>query len=166
MKTRKLLLLFGVLLLSAGCQNSAEKEVMPEEVDRVPLDDNLFVQGLEISPEGELIAGLGLYQDSRIVEIDPETGASAEVAPGPVAPESYFGEGISYGPNGDLYQLTWHEGKLFVRDPVTFEVKETIAYEGEGAEGNRVLNGIAHIEGDLFYITGKEWSNLYTFRLP
>lgn len=226
-------------------------------IKQIELNEELFVQGLEVSPAGDLIVGLGLYDDSRVLRIDPTTGQTQELAMGSDADNYYFGEGISFGPGGDLYQLTWKEGQLFVRDtgndqdPLRFPITRTLHYEGEGwglaynkeeevfylsngsnkisirdaitfsevssfflpetrineleyVEGflyanvwtedyilkidiekeeiigiydfaeivsqerkgaEDVLNGIAHIDEDLFYIAGKNWEHLYVFRL-
>lgn len=253
-----LVFMFLVLLILSGCKIEGAgggvtkpEKLEAEEIDRVRLRKDLFIQGLEVSPGGDLIAGLGLYTDSRVVSIDPDTGKAHSLGWGSWLFNYYFGEGISFGPHGNLYQLTWKEGKLFVRDPRGFSIKETLRYSGEGwglaynswenvfylsdgsdkisvrkasnfeeihafhlKENNLneleyvngylyanvwkedyivkidvkkeaivgtydlhfiakhegkdtedVLNGIAHIQDDLFYISGKNWRHLYTVRL-
>lgn len=95
-------------------------------IDSQLLEPGLFVQGLEFSPNGDLTLGTGLYGESRIGILEAgRFRVQDQLA------DHLFGEGISYSPQG-LWQLTWKAGKLFQRDPVTFEVLAEYSYPGEG----------------------------------
>lgn len=70
---------------------------------------------------------------------------------------------LEYG-NGYLYSNVWYENSILKIDPETAEIEQIYDMDPllEGLDlteeqKNRMdsLNGIAHIEGDRFYITGK-----------
>ncbi len=100
---------------------------VPEILERRPHDPESFTQGFVI--EGDtLYESAGLYGESSLQELDPETGEivrSIDVDP------MFFAEGLELV--GDrLLQLTWREEQLIVWDEETFTELDRIAYEGEG----------------------------------
>lgn len=72
--------------------------------------------------------------------------------------------------DGQVWANIWMSDKIVRIDPVTGDVN-AIVDAGElagdaGADRQKVLNGIAHIDGDEFLITGKYWPKMYRVRLP
>lgn len=97
----------------------------------LPHDPNSFTQGLEFK-DGKLYEGVGLYGESRILEVNLQSG---EIIRKLGLDPSHFGEGITI--LGDkLYQLTWQKGKCLVYDYTSnsesFALLDEKSYEGEG----------------------------------
>ena len=97
-------------------------------IDTYPIEEELFVQGLEIDDNGRVLLSTGLYGDSRIGYLDVDSGTFEEVDR---LDSDYFGEGVTVTPDG-VMQLTWKEETLFLRDNESLEVIDTVSYEGEG----------------------------------
>ena len=97
-------------------------------IETYPIEDELFVQGLEIDDAGRVLLSTGLYGDSRIGYLDVDSGTFEEVDR---LDSDYFGEGVTVTPDG-VMQLTWKEETLFLRDNESLEVIDTVSYEGEG----------------------------------
>ncbi len=96
-------------------------------VAEYPHDPKAFTQGL-IVHDGEMYESTGQYGQSSLRVVDIETG---KVERRLSLDSKYFGEGITIF--GDrLYQLTWRNHVIFVYDPKTFELLETVPYDGEG----------------------------------
>jgi glutamine cyclotransferase len=92
-----------------------------------PHDRSAFTQGLVVH-EGRMYESTGKYGKSSLRRVDVETGKIEKKVL--LAPE-YFGEGIAV--LGDrLYQLTWRNHTIIVYDIDTFDVVETLSYNGEG----------------------------------
>jgi glutamine cyclotransferase len=71
--------------------------------------------------------------------------------------------------DGQVWANIWMTNEIVRIDPSTGEVN-TVVDAGElaadaGADRQRVLNGIAHIDGDEFLITGKYWPKMYRVRI-
>ena len=100
---------------------------VPEVLERRPHDEGTFTQGFVIDGDVLYESG-GLYGESTLQEVDPETGEAirkVDVDP------AVFAEGLELV--GDrLLQLTWREGQLIVWDVESFTEVDRIAYEGEG----------------------------------
>ena len=92
----------------------------------LPHDPTAFTQGL-VWVDGWLYEGTGLYGESSLRKVNPETGEV--VAQVNLAPE-FFGEGLAEV-DGRLIWLTWREETAFVYD-LALNLLETIPYEGEG----------------------------------
>lgn len=232
------LFLVALLGLSACATEVVELEVL-EEFDVDPT----FVQGLEIVDD-RMMVSVGKYGNSSIGFI----GKDGKYEKIDELEDMYFAEGMSAS-DKYIYQLTWRENMLFVRDRTTLDVVKSIKYDGEGwglafdgeflirSDGSNklfyhdlesfevkkvvetkhqmlnelefvdgklyaniwqsseivkldpktgetievfdlseltqkhkgtpddVLNGIAHIEGNEFYIGGKNWDKIYKVRL-
>jgi glutaminyl-peptide cyclotransferase len=98
-----------------------------EVVGRNPHDRGAFTQGL-LHAGGLLYEGTGEYGASRIRLVEPESG---DVLAEQSLPESMFGEGVA-GHDGRLFQLTWREEEVLVRDRCTLREVERLTYDGEG----------------------------------
>lgn len=106
------------------------KELTAEIVQSYPHNDKSFTQGLEFN-EGKLYEGIGLYGESKILEVELETGTILRKLG---LDGNYFGEGITLL-NDTLYQLTWRKGTCFLYDfkGDNFELlREEMSYIGEG----------------------------------
>lgn len=76
--------------------------------------------------------------------------------------------------DGAIYANVWTCDELLKIDPTTGEaVSIDLSELSARALGDQTrrdpdagLNGIAHIEGDRFYVTGKRWPLLFEVRLP
>lgn len=101
---------------------------IPQVVAQVPHQTTDFTQGLVWSADGRLFQSAGKYGESRIQELDPETGEVLREVP---LDEQYFAEGLAMVDNR-LIQLTWKEQTALVWDADTFEQVGTFSYETEG----------------------------------
>ncbi len=91
-------------------------------------DPTAFTQGLEFVDD-ILIESTGRRGESGVRIVDPETGAVLEEQP---LDDAFFGEGITER-DGQLYQLTWTSGVLFISDVDGLAPSAPpVSYEGEG----------------------------------
>ncbi|HEX6576888.1 MAG TPA: glutaminyl-peptide cyclotransferase [Jiangellaceae bacterium] len=98
-----------------------------EVIDRIPHDETAFTQGL-IHADGLMYEGTGLYGESQVRLLEADTG---DLLAEESVDASLFGEGVA-GHTGRLYQLTWREGQVLVRDRCTLAETGRMSYEGEG----------------------------------
>jgi glutamine cyclotransferase len=92
-----------------------------------PHDVSSFTEGL-VYDHGTIFESTGLYGESKLRKIDLATGrVLAQVR----LTDAYFGEGLALL-HGELFQLTYKEGKCFVYDAATLQKKRELAYDGEG----------------------------------
>lgn len=131
-----LVLLFGCIRFDqVNLPKSTPTTAMPELGDyggyqivkRYPHDPGCYTQGL-IYRDGYFYESCGLYGDSTLRKVDPESG---EVLQETELGDQYFGEGLMEL-DGLLYQLTWQEGVAFVYDLDTFEKVGQFSYSTEG----------------------------------
>ena len=98
-----------------------------EIVNTYPHDPSAYTQGL-IYRDGYLFESTGLHGGSSLRKVRLKTG---EVVKRKTINSDYFGEGLTDW--GDqLVQLTWRSNTGFVYDALTFELKKTFKYPGEG----------------------------------
>ncbi len=88
---------------------------------------------------GVLFESTGLYGESKLRKVDAVSGrVLAEVR----LTDAYFGEGLALL-RGELYQLTYREGRCFVYDAATLAKKRELRYDGEGwgltTDGTRLI---------------------------
>jgi glutaminyl-peptide cyclotransferase len=129
-----LLIVGGVYLVSHGINNRRvtfsdedRKWYEYEIVNTYPHDPSAFTQGL-IYRDGYLFESTGLYGGSSLRKVRLKTG---EVVQSKMIHSEYFGEGLTDW--GDrLVQLTWKSNTGFIYDALTFELKKTFRYSGEG----------------------------------
>ena len=122
-----LALLISLTLLPLRAQTPQVPRLIPEVINVYPHDADAFTQGL-LWHEGFLYESTGLYGESTLRKVDIESG---EPAVSLAIDEAYFAEGLERV--GDrLIQLTWKAGRAFVYDFDTFDLIDTIEYEGEG----------------------------------
>ena len=183
-------LLLALALTSCGC-SSAKKGVVQyraEVVAEYPHDPSSYTQGLFFH-EGELYESVGQYNESAMRKMDLATGRSLRTVS---LGAGVFAEG-SVILDSTLYILTWQNGQVFLCDPVSFVVRERVAYPREGwglttdgeqliaSDGTDVLYFMdrdlkvrreVHVTRDgkkqpllneLEYIDGKVWANVYTY---
>ena len=133
--TRKIFFIIVILFLSAiviiftsYIRNINSVPVSSYIINKTyPHDRTAFTQGL-IYLDGFFYESTGLYGESDIRKVDPETG---EVLKKKELPDHLFGEGLTYL-NDRLYQLTWREGVGMVYDSETLELLKTFPVNGEG----------------------------------
>lgn len=118
-----------LLLLSlTACGAQRPSARAPYEVLRtLPHDERAFTQGL-IYRNGVLLESTGLYGQSTLREVDPDSG---RVLRKRALPRELFGEGLGLWSNR-LYQLTWREGLVLVYDADTLETIGSFPLSGEG----------------------------------
>lgn len=102
--------------------------LVPEVIADFPHDPDSFTQGFVLDEEGRLFESAGLYGQSDLREVDPETG---DVLRSVDVPEEFFAEGLALV-DDRLIQITWREETAFAYDAETFELLETYTYSGEG----------------------------------
>jgi glutamine cyclotransferase len=129
-----------------------------EVLNTYPHDPNAFTQGL-LYHEGYLYESTGLYGESSLRQVDLETG---EVLFRVDLGDEYFGEGLTLF-EGELFQLTWREGKGFVYDLADFSLTRTFYYSTEGwgltHDGQRLIlsdgtNTLYFLDPDSLAVTG------------
>ncbi len=109
----------------------------PPEVRAAPLPDGVlatfrhdvsaFTEGLVLDHD-VLYESTGLYGESRLRKIELSTGrVLVQVRLG----DAFFGEGLALL-GGELFQLTYREGRCFVYDAATLERRRELLYAGEG----------------------------------
>ncbi len=130
------------------------------EVVRVyPHDPTAFTQGL-VFWEGRLYEGTGLRGQTRLREVDLETGRSIREVR---LPHPFFGEGIAV--RGDrIIQLTWKAGVGMVYGRRTFRIIQRFRYDGEGwgitHDGTRLIvsdgsSSLAFWDPETYQETGR-----------
>lgn len=132
MKKYLVILCITITIIFMGC---SQKRDDPKLISSFALDESLFIQGLEVNQnkngDKALYVGLGLEDDSRIIAFDLKEKTPFEIKEKNKENENFFGEGITFGPKG-LYQLTWKNEELYIRNPQNGEIIEKINYSGEG----------------------------------
>lgn len=91
-----------------------------------PHDESSYTQGLYWH-DGYLWEGTGQYGYSSLRQVELESGRAVKEIP---LERRYFGEGIVLF-EGEIFQMTWMDGKVLVYDARTLRLNRTIDYEGE-----------------------------------
>jgi glutamine cyclotransferase len=90
-------------------------------------DPTSFTEGL-VYDHDALFESTGLYGESKLRKVDLASGlVLAQIR----LTDTYFGEGLALL-HGELFQLTYKEGRCFVYDAATLEKKRELTYDGEG----------------------------------
>ena len=135
--------------LPAQAQVSCPRpEPLRFEVQRaITRSETGFTQGLEVH-EGQLLEGTGSVGGSSVINaIDPATGAVRRMAD---LGTSVFGEGLTILDNR-MYQLTWMDRKVFVRDLSGWLIREMRnEREGWGLTNNGTDLVFSDGSGSLF----------------
>ncbi|MBL8145031.1 MAG: glutaminyl-peptide cyclotransferase [Anaerolineae bacterium] len=100
---------------------------VPQVLNQIPHSVTDFTQGL-VWADGRLFQSAGRYGQSRLQELDPETG---EVIREAALDDQYFAEGLALV-DGRLIQLTWKESAALIWDAETFEPDGEFTYDTEG----------------------------------
>ena len=118
---------FVVLLYPLQAQAPSVPVLLPEVINVYPHDAQAFTQGL-LWDEGFLYESTGQWGQSTLRRVAIESGEPEKML---AIDDAYFAEGLERV--GDqLIQLTWKAGRAFVYDFDTFELLDTLEYEGEG----------------------------------
>ena len=136
------LLIVAAAMAAAACSPASQAGPIPEYgytvVHAYPHDPLAFTQGL-FYLDGYLYEGTGLYEQSTIRKVKPETG---QVLLERGVPGQYFGEGIIDWKDR-LLELTWKSQLGFIYDLATFQPKGQFEYPGEGwgltQDGKRII---------------------------
>lgn len=71
--------------------------------------------------------------------------------------------------DGQVWANVWHSDQIVRIDPATGRVNTVVdatgLWPGQAEDSEKVLNGIAHIDGDEYLLTGKFWPSMYRVRL-
>ncbi|MGV0714788.1 glutaminyl-peptide cyclotransferase [Mycolicibacterium sp. XJ662] len=71
--------------------------------------------------------------------------------------------------DGQVWANVWKTDMIVRIDPSTGKVDTVVnatgLWPGQAGDSDRVLNGIAHIDGDEYLLTGKKWPSMYRVRL-
>jgi len=71
--------------------------------------------------------------------------------------------------DGQVWANVWKTNQIVRIDPATGQVNAVVdagaIAADQGADNSKVLNGIAHIDGDEYLITGKLWSSMFRVRI-
>lgn len=98
-----------------------------EVVATWPHDPQAFTQGL-VFRNGDFLESTGLNGHSSLRDVELKTGRVLKQIS---VPAQFFAEGLTV--IGDqAFQLTWQNGRGFVYDVDTFQLKKEFTYEGEG----------------------------------
>ena len=101
--------------------------LLPQVVNQLTHSTTDFTQGLVWS-DGRLFQSAGKYGESRLQELDPESGEVLREVP---SGDEFFAEGLALV--GDrLIQLTWKESTALIWDMDSFERVGEFSYETEG----------------------------------
>ena len=122
----RILLLCALVLLCPPAL-AQPPTLIPQVINSYPHDSSAFTQGL-LWHGGALYESTGLWGKSSLRRVDLQTGAPDILLP---LADEYFAEGLERV-GERLIQLTWQAGQAFVYDLASFELLDTIAYDGEG----------------------------------
>lgn len=101
--------------------------LLPQVVNQLTHSTTDFTQGLVWS-DGRLFQSAGKYGESRLQELDPETGEVLREVP---SGDEFFAEGLALV-GGQLIQLTWKESTALIWDRDSFERVGEFSYDTEG----------------------------------
>lgn len=146
---------------SGESKDSAVEHIEATELERVPFDDSLFTQGLEVTANGEVLVGTGQYGESGLFTLEVGSGTAHQHV---ANDEEIFGEGITHYDGADgpvIWQLSWDSGEAFKYDAESYELLDTATYPGEGwglcsMDDSSTLimsdgtNELRHLDGDTF----------------
>jgi len=98
-------------------------------LEQVDHDQTSFTQGLSYGNDGKIFETTGLYRNSKVRRINPDT---FEVELSIDIDDQYFGEGSTFysdaDGNGRLIAITWQKQTGFIFDSETFEKLEEFKY--------------------------------------
>eukprot|EP00804_Cyclotella_cryptica_P029106 CCRYP_005283-RA/>CCRYP_005283-RA protein AED:0.21 eAED:0.21 QI:0/0.66/0.5/1/0.33/0.25/4/85/927 len=114
-------------------QEQTTKQTMPTAtyviMDQVTHDATSFTQGLSYGNDGMIYESTGLYGNSKLHKINPE---SFEVESSVDIERKYFGEGSTFFTDSDgnarIIEITWKEQTGFIYDANTLERLSTFQY--------------------------------------
>ena len=135
----------AVVMVAGSCSPSGSADVgsdvpviQPAILAEIPHSAAAYTEGLELDGDA-LYEATGMWGESELRELDPDTGALRRAVP---LPSNYFGEGITVV--GDrIWQLTYQGGVAIEWDKSTFNLLRTVPVDGDGwglcLDGNRLI---------------------------
>lgn len=155
--------------LSSTSSNSSNEEGITASVERfeasvierVPFDASLFTQGLEVTPNGDVLVGTGQYGESGIFTLPVGSDSAQQHVSNE---DDVFGEGLTQYDSADgpvIWQLSWDSGEAYKYDAESYELLDTVSYSGEGwglcsmdDTSNLIMsdgtNELRHLDGETF----------------
>ncbi len=134
-------MIFVLLLLMPALTHAQDESTPPAQppepevevlrvnvLDSFPHDVDAFTQGLVFAEDGLFYESTGLYGESDLRQVEPETGEVLEIVD---VPDAFFAEGLALV-DDRLIQITWRENTAFVYDFETFEIVDEFSYDTEG----------------------------------
>eukprot|EP00931_Biecheleriopsis_adriatica_P116470 TRINITY_DN9210_c0_g1_i1.p1 TRINITY_DN9210_c0_g1~~TRINITY_DN9210_c0_g1_i1.p1 ORF type:complete len:339 (-),score=34.04 TRINITY_DN9210_c0_g1_i1:37-1053(-) len=122
------LLLATWFVLFTGHPVHSVTSVRPRVVNRLPHNSECFTQGLVFRGEA-MLESCGRYGRSCLREVKLPTWETQRQVDNAA---DLFAEGIALLPDDRIIQLTWKAGKAFEYDAITFQLRRTFEYSGEG----------------------------------
>lgn len=119
---------FTMALGNIAVENTQPPTMKPTIVARYPHSTAAFTQGLQYLGAGEYLEGTGAIDEPSVLRKVNLTGK--EIKSIPLGLEA-FGEGVTLFKN-KIYQLTWQDGLVRVRDAATWQLLNDLHYSGEG----------------------------------
>ena len=125
--------LLATLALLVQTALAAAPTLSAQVQKRLPHDPQAFTQGL-LFHQGALLESTGLYGQSSLRRVDPQTGT---VLASTRLPSTLFGEGLALcpaqpGQNARLVLLTWREGRILTFDAKTLRQTGSHHLKGQG----------------------------------
>lgn len=118
-------------------------------VKEYPYDSRIITQGIE-KINNKIIISSGGYGQSSIGILDLKSGFLTNEKK---LLYSYYSEGLTFD-GSYIYQLTWKEKTIFVRDPLNLEIIKTIYID-------KILWGICFAKNYFFISDGSEYLFVY-----
>ena len=106
---------------------------------------------------GLLYESTGLYKESSIQILHPDTGAVIKKVS---LPDKYFGEGLAVFMNL-IYVLTWQEKEMLIYNSETLQFVNKIDFKTSSSEGWG-LTVVSNHDGSLPYLLASDGSNILT----
>jgi glutamine cyclotransferase len=131
--TTILLLPVSVTTLQSQSSDTAPNDdlsvelLVPEVLSVRPHNTDEWTQGL-VWDDGRLFQSTGEFGQSRVQELDPQTGEVLRVYD---LPDELYGEGLALV-DDQLVQITWQQQVAIYYDLETFEPQQVAQYIGEG----------------------------------
>jgi glutamine cyclotransferase len=122
----EMMISIAALALLAACERQAGGTDF-EVTATFPHDATAYTQGFLTSGD-DVFESTGQYGRSDVRRVDLRTGT---VLARRALPASHFGEGLALFA-GQLYQLTWKEAVVYVYDPASLDLRDSLPLLGEG----------------------------------
>jgi len=107
--------------------------------------DPVFVEGLEFSDDATIIESAGGYSGSKVQKLNIDhTQKKSSTLKYQDLPQNFFGEGCTLF-NGQIFMMTYREGKVFVFDQATLKKVKEFSMPKEMEEGWGLTHDATHL---------------------